>query len=80
VKALPSSPANEVLTERAAVIHLPVSVWEEEMFAAPVHEGRTRRLEWNLTEWENIEAVGAADDATRFQIDFQTADSCKLHP
>lgn len=80
MKAIPSLPAGEVLTERATVIHLPVSVWEEDTFVARIHPGHAHRREWNRPEWDSIEAVGAADDARRFQFDFQTADSCEAHP
>ena len=80
MKAIPSLSASEVLTERTTVVRLPVSVWEEETFAAPVYEGRVRRSKLGLVDWENIEAVGAADDAARFKINFQTIDPDAVYP
>jgi hypothetical protein len=37
-----------------------------------VAAGRPR---WEVPDWENIEAVGAADDPARFKIEFQTAET-----
>lgn len=78
MKAVASS-VSEV-SDKRMVLHLSISVWEEETFVAPVRDDRRLRCEWELSDWESIEAVGAADDPTRFKVVFETPDSIDLHP
>ena len=78
MKATASSVVGKVLPERSATVPLPISAWEEGTFAVPVGEVAASRPRWELPDWENIEAVGAADDPARFKIGFQTAESSGL--
>jgi hypothetical protein len=79
MKATASSAAGTVGPDRPPTVPLPISAWEEETFivlagagAAAVRRSRER------LEWEDIEAVGAADDPTRFKIDIQTVETLGL--
>jgi hypothetical protein len=73
MKATASSVGGKAQLERPATIPLPISVWDEETFVVAVGEAAAGRLRWEVPDWENIEAVGAADDPARFKIGFQTA-------
>lgn len=74
MKATASSVVGKVLPERSATVLLPISAWEEGTFAVLVGGVAAGRPRWVAPDWENIEAVGAADDAARFKIEFQTAE------
>lgn len=74
VKAIPSSPLSELLDEPGQVRRLFISAWLDEIFAIPIRDRREARLPDEMTDWDSIGAVGAADDATRFRIDFETLD------
>jgi len=78
MKTAASSVVGKVLPERSATVLLPISAWEEDGFTVPVGEATASRLRRELLDWENIEAVGAADDPARFRIGFQTAESSGL--
>ena len=73
MKATASSVVGKVPLERPVTIPLPISVWEEGTFVVPVGEVTAGRPRWELPDWENIEAVGAADDPARFRIGFEIA-------
>ena len=74
MKATASPVVRKVLPERSATVLLPISAWEEGTFAVPVGEVAAGRPRWEAPDWENIEAVGAADDPARFKIELQTAE------
>lgn len=74
MKATASSVVGKVLPERSATVPLPISAWEEGAFAVPVGEAAAGRPRLEVPDWENIEAVGAADDPARFKIEFQTVE------
>jgi hypothetical protein len=75
MKTTASSVVGKVLPERSAMVPLLISAWEEGTFVVPVGEVAADRLRWEVPDWENIEAVGAADDPARFKIGFQTAET-----
>ena len=75
MKATASSVVGKVLPERSATVPLPISAWEEGAFAVPVGDVAASRPRWEVPDWENIEAVGAADDPARFKIEFQAAET-----
>jgi hypothetical protein len=72
MKATASSVDGKVQPEQPATIPLAISAWEEETFVVAVGAAAARP-HWEMPDWENIEAVGAADDPARFKIGFQTA-------
>ena len=55
--------------QRRTASRLAVEGWEESAFAMVVR--KLEPVEAGLVgdDWDEIEAIGAADDATRFQID-----------
>ena len=78
MKTTASSVVGKVLPERSATVPLPISAWEEDGFTVPVGEATADRLRRELLDWDNIEAVGAADDPSRFKIVFQVAETTGL--
>jgi hypothetical protein len=61
------------------MLPLRISAWEEETFIVVAGAGAAaaRRSRERL-DWEDIEAVGAADDPSRFKIDIQTVETLGL--
>ena len=49
---------------------LAVEGWEESVFVMVVQKREPARACRPANDWDEIEAVGAADDAARFRIDF----------
>jgi hypothetical protein len=78
MKATASAVVGKVQPERPATIPLAISGWAEDAFAVAVNGVEAGRSRWELPDWENIEAVGAADDPARFKIEFQTANTSAL--
>jgi hypothetical protein len=78
MKATASSATGKIPPENTAAVSLPVRVWEEETFGLPLGEMPASHRRRALLDWEEVEAVGAADDPARFQIDVQTADALVL--
>jgi len=81
MKATPST-AGEVQNEQAPATRLPVGAWDEETFALTIHQAGAAvpvpSVVW--PDWEDIEAVGAADDPTRFKIEFQVTEQVSSCP
>jgi hypothetical protein len=75
MKATASSVLRKVLPERPARVPLAISAWAEGTFAVAVNEVAANRPRCEMPDWENIEAVGAADDPDRFKIEYQTAEA-----
>jgi len=70
MKTTASSIVESVPLERPATVSLPISAWEEAAFLVQLGEVAAGLSLWELPDWENIEAVGAADDPARFKIQF----------
>ena len=68
MKAKPSNLKPEVREERQPGLSLAIDRWDEECFPMPVRGANAAVVNPNLV-WDDIEAVGAADDASRFRID-----------
>jgi hypothetical protein len=79
MKATPST-AGEVQNEQAPATRLPVSAWEEETFALRVRDVGATRPTADSPDWENIEAIGAADDPARFSVEFPVTESTSACP
>jgi hypothetical protein len=74
MKATASPVVGSVPPERPTTVPLPISAWDESAFAVSVAgDVAVGRPQWEVPDWENIEAVGAADDPLRFKIGFLTA-------
>lgn len=71
VKPTTSSSLSEASDESKPVRRLPLSGWTEESFTMCISPRLEVLSPGGLPEWENIEAVGAADDAARFRIEFE---------
>jgi hypothetical protein len=61
-----SSSVGEVFNE-GRKLRLSVEVWEESSFELAISNSQPQP-DRSEPDWENIEAVGAADDAARFQV------------
>ena len=79
MKTTPSTPVSEVRNERRVAIRLAVGEWEEEAFNPIIRLPDTGIAVPGLN-WEDIEAVGAADDASRFRIDSPLEELTGSHP
>jgi len=79
VKAKPSNLKPEVREEQRSVLSLAVEGWVEESFTVPVHVADAAAVDPNL-DWDHIEAVGAADDASRFRVDEPLAETLGVGP
>lgn len=53
--------------------------WDEEQFTVTIH-GAASADNCRDVDWDNIEAVGAADDASRFRIDEPLAETVGAFP
>ena len=73
MKATASPIVGSVPPERLTTVPLPISAWDESAFAVSVGGVAVGRPQWEVPDWEDIEAVGAADDPLRFKIGFLTA-------
>ena len=73
MKATPST-VGKVQNERAPATRLPISAWEEETFALRVREAGATRPVADLPDWDNIEAIGAADDPARFRVELSVTE------
>jgi hypothetical protein len=69
VSPIQSSAAGGTIGGPRVGLGLLVDSWEEESFVATVHERELLVRALRCPNWESIEAVGAADDPTRFRID-----------
>ena len=76
MKATPST-AGKVQNEQAPATRLPVSAWEEETFALRVRDAGPAA---DLADWDNIEAIGAADDPARFRVEFSVTEPTATCP
>ena len=79
MKATPST-AGKVQNEQAPATRLPVGAWEEESFEVRVCDGGAGRPAADLPDWENIEAIGAADDPARFKVEFPMTEPAGVRP
>lgn len=68
MKTTASTPVDEVRNEQRVAIRLTIGEWEEETFNPIICLPDTVATVQGLN-WEDIEAVGAADDASRFRVD-----------
>ena len=68
MKKTSSTPVDEVHNEQRAAIRLAIGDWVEEAFDPMIRllDPPVNSPEFN---WDDVEAVGAADDASRFRID-----------
>jgi hypothetical protein len=69
VNPIQSSAAGGAIGGPGVGLGLLIDSWEEESFVATVHERELLVRALRCPNWESIEAVGAADDPTRFRID-----------
>jgi len=69
VNPIQSSAAGGTIGGRGVGAGLLVDSWEEESFVVSVHERELLVRALRCPNWESIEAVGAADDPSRFRID-----------
>ena len=79
MKAKPSNLKPEVRKEQLLVLSLGIESWEEDSFTVPVSALNVVVANPALA-WDDIEAVGAADDASRFRIDEPLADAAGICP
>ncbi len=79
MKATPST-AGKVQNEQTLATRLPVSAWEEESFALTIHEAGAAVPSRIGPDWDEIEAIGAADDPARFRIEFQVTEQVSSCP
>ena len=68
VKTTASTPVDEVHNEQRVAIRLTIGSWSEETFT-PIINLPNHVVTVPEFNWDDIEAVGAADDASRFRID-----------
>ena len=68
MKITASTPVDKVRNEQRAAIRLAIGEWEEEVFN-PIIRLPDAVVTTPELNWEDIEAVGSADDASRFRID-----------
>ena len=79
MKANPSNLKPEVREERRPLLPLAIDSWGEEFFTVPIRPSNVVAANPAL-DWDDIEAVGAADDASRFRIDEPLADTLGICP
>ena len=79
MKTTSSTPVSEVRNERRVAIQLAVGEWEEEAFNPIIRLPDTGATVPG-PNWEDIEAVGAADDGSRFRIDSPLKELTGSHP
>lgn len=79
MKATPSNAEKRNLT-RSNVLQVPIAIWEEDTFSVPVAAPPALcHTPEDLSAWENIEAIGAADDPARFKADLGMPELDCLH-
>ena len=79
MKTTASTPVDEVRNEKRVTIRLAIGEWEEEAFNPIIRLPDTVVTVPGLN-WEDIEAIGAADDASRFRIDTPLEELTGSHP
>ena len=79
MKAKPSNLDPEVRDEQRPVLSLAIDSWDEESFLVPLRAANAVVADPNLV-WDDIEAVGAADDASRFRSEEPLEDTVGACP
>lgn len=78
MKANPSNPKPEVRKEQRPSLPVAIDSWDEEFFAVQIRPAQVAA--YPNPDWDDIEAIGAADDASRFRVDDPLAETLGICP
>ena len=79
MKETVSAPVSQKLNAHRQAFPLRIHFWLEDSFSAPVHF-IARAPSRPEPDWDSIESVGAADDASRFRIDLEPTEIADSNP
>lgn len=79
MKTTTSTQVVRVRNEQRTAVRLAIGQWEEESFALDLQKPEPLPSRLDL-EWDSIEAIGAADDASRFRIDVSREELAEIYP